>query len=88
MNTLSDTAGLILGVFSEHGIRKKYSLSIFDLLFKKSQWDQHHQENFTRALNELIDWGFIDWGERHVLILTEEGYDALSHQDKFKTLFK
>ncbi len=42
MDTLSDTAKLILAVFSEHGISERYSLSIFDVLFKKSQWDGHH----------------------------------------------
>jgi len=78
MDTLSDTAKLILAVFSELGITERYSLSIFDLLFKKSQWDGHHQEKFTRAINELHDRGLIEWGEQYVLVLTGAGYKALS----------
>ncbi len=61
MSTLSDTAQLILSVFSQYGIREKNSLSIFDLLFKKSQWDQYHQANFNKAISELIDKGLIEW---------------------------
>ena len=80
MDALSDTAKLILAVFLEHGITERYSLSIFDLLFKKAQWEQRHQNTFTKAINELHDRGLIEWGEQYVLVLTEAGFKALPGQ--------
>jgi len=80
MDTLSNTAKLILAVFSEHGITEQYSLSIFDLLFRKAQWDGHHQDKFTKSINELLDRGLIEWGDQYVLVLTGAGYNALSQR--------
>jgi len=78
MDTLSDTAKLILAVFSKYGIKDRYSLSFLDLLFKEAKWEQHHQDNFTKSINELHDKGLIEWGEQYVVVLTRAGYEAFS----------
>jgi len=68
-------------VFSENRIQKNHHLSLFDLFYEKSQWLKYHQDNFTKAIHELVNQGLIRWGEAYALILTEEGYNALSLKD-------
>ncbi len=82
MDTLSDTKKLIMDVFSQNRIRKHHHLSLFDLFYEKSQWHKYHQDNFTKAVRELVNQGLIKWGEAHALVLTEEGYSALSHSNQ------
>ncbi len=82
MDTLSGTAKLILAIFSQNGIEKHHHLSLFDLFYEKLQWHKYHQDNFTRAVHELVNRGLIKWGEAYALVLTEEGYNALSHPNQ------
>ena len=81
MNTLIDTAQMIMNVFAENGVQKHHCLSLFDLFYEKSQWHKCHQDNFNNALYELVNQGFIRWGEAYALVLTEEGYNTLSRMD-------
>ena len=84
MNTLTDTAQLIMDVFLENGVQKNHHLSLFELFYEKSHWQKYHQDNFTKAIHKLVNLGLIKWGEAYALILTEEGYKALSRSDKDK----
>jgi len=84
MNTLSDTSKLIMDVFWQNRVQKYHDLSLFDLFYEKSQWHKYHQDNFTRAVHELVSQGLIQWGEAYALILTEEGYNVLSHPSQIE----
>ncbi|HXX57207.1 MAG TPA: hypothetical protein VEI96_04345 [Thermodesulfovibrionales bacterium] len=82
MSTLSDTTRLIMDVFLQYGIEKHHHLSLFNLFYAKTQWEKCHQDNFTKAVHELVNRGFMEWGEAYALVLTEEGYHALSHPNE------
>jgi len=81
MATLPGTTRLIMNVFSKNWILKHHYVSLFDLFYDKSHWQKCHQDNLAKAIQELVKQGLIKWGEAYALVLTEEGFNALSRPD-------
>jgi hypothetical protein len=79
MSQLSITARIIMEIFGESNAKKNQGFKVMDLILNKSLLNSRHQVNFSAAVNELIEQGYLEWGQEAELVLTEKGYKALNN---------
>jgi hypothetical protein len=79
MSELSDTARAILGIFGESNIKKNQGFKLMDLILNKALLNSHHQVQFSAAINELLELGYVEWDSSSHLVLTDKGFKALNN---------
>ena len=79
MSQLSDTARIIMEIYGESNLKKNQGFKVMDLILHKELLNSQHQTKFTLAVQELIERGYLEWGQEAELFLTEKGYKALNN---------
>jgi len=79
MSQLSDTARIIMEIYGESNVKKNQGFKVMDLILNKSLLSTHHQTKFSLAVTELVERGYLEWGQEAELFLTEKGFKALNN---------
>jgi hypothetical protein len=79
MSELSDTARVILGIYGDSDIRRNQGFKVMDLILHRTLLSTHHQERFSVAVYQLVERGYLEWGDEYLLLLTDKGYKALNN---------